>query len=512
MTVFVLRKKICIFFLTLFLLCNLINSLSCLPPETLLRYSCSPSISFLDNPHVYKHGFLYTLTHPKIIPSHYCQVNDNLWIDKNINKAISLNNSIIIFGLVSDIRNEHLTLEEIANNLANALAISENNFHIEGDYLSGRYTIIYKTSDNITKIVNDATGMRTIYHSQDGNVIAGHAKLVADNLADSFIQPIQGIFVGGYIGRYTPYENVFLLIPNTCIETITGTIERFYPRCTLTALSAKAAASHIAPWVTTALNSIASRKKLAISLTGGIDSRSTLALSLKTHHISNILYFTYTLENYPSTFKDAALAQHICSLLDVPHKTIITDSKKDPLRKYSLDIMHINNYSKRHAPLAIQTIKNIFNDNYIHVRSNLLEIGRLFFHDVEGASKLSLDTLYKLFLRKNSSISKEKLSKLKPFIITLLQDYITTTNLTQKTLFNYDMRDIYYWEQRMATWHSQLLIEWDYALETFIPWNARAILTTMLQVPFEDRITGKLFKNIISSHCPILQQVPINPP
>ena len=67
------------------------------------------------------------------------------------------------------------------------------------------------------------------------------------------------------------------------------------------------------------------------------------------------------------------------------------------------------------------------------------------------------------------------------------------------------------WEQRMATWIPQLLIETDIAYETFIPWNSRAVFTTMLQVSFEERKSWALFKKIIHDYCPAIDNWPINP-
>ena len=66
--------------------------------------------------------------------------------------------------------------------------------------------------------------MRAIFHSQDASIIAGHAKLVADNLANKTVEPIEINLGGGYPGRMTPYSGVFLLIPTTSIELGTGVI------------------------------------------------------------------------------------------------------------------------------------------------------------------------------------------------------------------------------------------------------------------------------------------------
>jgi hypothetical protein len=63
----------------------------------------------------------------------------------------------------------------------------------------------------------------------------------------------------------------------------------------------------------------------------------------------------------------------------------------------------------------------------------------------------------------------------------------------------------------MATWAPHVYMEQDLANETFIPWNARAVFTALLQVPFNDRRNATVFKKIIERFCPKIKDLPINP-
>lgn len=460
---------------------------------------------------VYKRGFLYSCLDSKIIPPHYHQINSNLWVDQDVEVAISSDQSVIIFGLVVDIRDERSSLKTIANNLAQALSISEIFFHKEGDFLCGRYSIIYNC-DGVTKIVTDATGMRAIYHSKNANVVAGHAKLVADNLANREVESKRNEFgYSGSLGRLTPYEGVFILIPNTALNLYSGNIKRFYPYGPLTTLSIKDGAQQMSSFVTTALKGLELKNdNLILSITAGVDSRCTLAYIRRLYQ-QVPQCFTYCNHLIAHNRRDAAFAKDLSLRFNFPHKVILVDPMA--IDENLLKIVQKNSYYLFH-PEIMQELINVYNtDNLVHIGSNLCEIGRAFFAKLSKETirnVFSQDVLCRLFFYNNGSRNKWTKKQLN-FIETALEEYTSFTNLNHKTLFNYDIRDIYYWEQRMATWYSQVCIAYDIVCETFIPYNARAILTIMLQLPFEDRISNALLKNIISDYWPEVEKLPINP-
>lgn len=56
----------------------------------------------------------------------------------------------------------------------------------------------------------------------------------------------------------------------------------------------------------------------------------------------------------------------------------------------------------------------------------------------------------------------------------------------------------------MGMWHQQVLAESDVAFETYIPFNARAILELFLVPEYGDRLYAKLFYEVISHEWPVL--------
>lgn len=452
----------------------------------------------------FNRGFLYAKQKPTFIPSHYNQINDNLWLCKEINHAFSLNNRICIFGLVTDVRNEKLSINIIANNLAKELDKSEEKFHIEGDFLCGRYVIIYKNKNNKEKIITDAAGMRPIYHSKTAHIITGHAKLLADNISKKIGNIKMSVYAGGCsIGRTTPYPNVYLLIPNNSLEIDTGIINRFFPRKPFEKMNVETATNFVEKCVINAIKGITMyNKPLLISLTAGIDSRSTLSISTNIKH--PIACFTYNVPNNSDVKRDVDIAKKICKELNVPHEIVQCSNNID---KNILDIFNANTYYSHNRP-AYDALNKKFNNNYIHLRSNLIEIGRTFgsFRNVEILD--TEDWLFPFFMKQNRN---KKLNDNDFNIVKEnLREYAKTTNLNKKSLHQYRASDMYYWEQRMATWMSQVLIDSDMAFNTFIPWNARCIFDAMFSIPYADRIKATILHNIISKNSPSIKNWPIN--
>ncbi len=74
----------------------------------------------------------------------------------------------------------------------------------------------------------------------------------------------------------------------------------------------------------------------------------------------------------------------------------------------------------------------------------------------------------------------------------------------------YDAHDLFYWEIRMGSWMSSVLLESDIAHDTYTSINSRRILDLFLGVAREERISGMIARHLISSSWPELFNYPIN--
>lgn len=76
---------------------------------------------------------------------------------------------------------------------------------------------------------------------------------------------------------------------------------------------------------------------------------------------------------------------------------------------------------------------------------------------------------------------------------------------------DYDPYDMLYWEHRMGTWHSNVVMETDPGFQTHIVFNSRRILTEVLSLSHADRRSGAAFTKAIELCWPELNNIPTNP-
>jgi hypothetical protein len=93
-------------------------------------------------------------------------------------------------------------------------------------------------------------------------------------------------------------------------------------------------------------------------------------------------------------------------------------------------------------------------------------------------------------------------------IVELFENYFKQNEYDK--LFNYDPYDIFYWEYRMGTWHSRILLESDMAHDTFIVYNTRNVLKKLLSLSPQERADGTIFYELINMNWPILNYWDIN--
>jgi hypothetical protein len=80
--------------------------------------------------------------------------------------------------------------------------------------------------------------------------------------------------------------------------------------------------------------------------------------------------------------------------------------------------------------------------------------------------------------------------------------------------FNYDVFDLFYWEQRCGNWLAMSQLEFDIAWkDIFTPFNCRELLVTMLAAKEKYRKPPKykLYWEVMSQLWPEVLSVPINP-
>lgn len=414
---------------------------------------------------------------------------------------------IVISGLVIDTYSPNEDIHSIAQNVRTYLSISEEYFLEYLDYLSGRFIIIYKYR-NKCYFYHDACGMKSAFYTFAKNkIISSHYQLVkniSQELEPSYISQVskeeKELFSYGYPGRTTPTKNIFHLTPNTRINITESRIERYFPR---EALEICSNTNTVELFVkNNFLNQIAAlknkNKKLVLSLTAGYDSRFTLAI-LK-EKLNELIFFTY--KSHEAHNIDLLMSKDIARKLNLIHRTFIirNEDRNDITFKEFCNVISKNSFYVHNRIIAYRYWQS-FSDKHIHIRSNLAEIGRLFY----GVSSNKFTAMDMIKLWGNKKLSNQCSDEIK----LAFDDFYITTNFNN--IYNYNPNDLFYWEHRMGTWLSQVLVESDPAFDTVILFNNRKVLKMLLSIPAEQRGKNTVFSHIINNFLPELKDWPINP-
>ena len=402
--------------------------------------------------------------------------------------------TVAILGSVLDTDIWSDDADRLARNAAVALLRSETALLEMVDAWAGRFLLIFESRGKV-RILTDACAMRSAYYSfSRGFVIASHVRLAAkavgagpsELMRQAHKDPRWQFGEGRFPGHATPFEEVWVLTPNTLIEVAEERVRRFFPREPLAEISAEDAAEAVAPILRRTVSEICAHNSVAVSLTGGLDSRVTLAAARE--RASEVEFFTYVHPRQEQHRADGALAREMAGALGLRHRLLDLGGEKGPAWEAFKRALTRSVHTK-HLPDAAFAYYKAFAGTDVHLRSNLGEIGRRYYrkHRVIVNKNMSARTMADIFKPKPMSDN--------PSVLALFRRYYETVEF--RGIRNYDPYDMLYWEHRMSSWHTPIVLQADSAFETLIVFNNRRVLVPLLGVPLPDRRTSKAFKRTI---------------
>lgn len=435
----------------------------------------------------------------------------NLFFDPDVESVIKKKNGfeIIILGHILNPFDGHSEIENIAEILLNKKISSEEVFLDYLDQLSGRF-VIFSSTPTATEIYHDACATRTVFYDVKSTraIISSHSTLIAEmsNYTESkFVKSLQKNPDFNRIrylpGLQTPFDEVLPLTPNTKYIVEEKQVQRIFPRRPLeTNSSIDNLVDDLIKIMQKQAKILNNKYNLSISLTAGIDSRLTYSMFKGLQR--NIEYFTHVNLSNPESYKeDVEIAKKLAVIGDVKHKVFEYGYNKED--DGLSDFTHIwkkNVGMNRGSVYLFKMYADLFPSNRMHVRSNLAEIGRVYYK--RNKNSLSAKSLAYLYTRTPLKYDKE--------IISHFQKFINITKFYQENFFNYDYFDLFYWEHRMCLWHSLIVLESDMAYDTHILYNNRLLLSKMLSAEYDVRINNELFLKIMKKVWPELLDLPIN--
>lgn len=460
---------------------------------------------------LYSRGFCFFPVGTASSPRHFREVVFRGWvlalhkdIDCAVAQAEKSDSFVALVGYGMDINRGHDDQARIAEALLSALEKSERNFFQLISDISGRYCILYSLGGRVS-VIGDACATKALFYAKDRPYCASHFQMVVEaaglgpsrqKLARDKDKRRRSCY--GYAAGETPDSNVALLLANMVLRVPSMLTERFYPFESLQTLDVESAASELLRLFRLQIKILADRYKLFVSLTAGLDSRVTLAACVGSEGVRTFSYLTQA-----GHLMDAALASDIAERLGFDHEIISSVQTKSREFSEFIEVLNNNNYH-RHNVVAAYGYLSLFCKGSIHIRSNLFEIGRAFYRSQRDRPvSLTAAGMAALYYRGFSEAEDADL-------VEDFQRYIDNSCLDQAT-HGYDLYDIFYWEQRMSSWHSMVLLEADPSVDTFLLFNSRRCIELALAVDLGRRCRGDVFCEIVRRADPQLLSFPINP-
>lgn len=409
---------------------------------------------------------------------------------------------LLCLGIIHDVRAPEQSSAEFCDSLLDALCRSEGSFFDALSFSCGRYVIVWRDAKNF-HAVTDATGMKSVYYCVTGDekVIASHVRLVAWNMMNPQAAP--GIRIKfGHPGIATLVEDVFLLTPNTCLDLSDMKPRRFWPKHAIQPLELDEAVELAGKYLQGAFDHYQIFYKPVISVTAGLDSR--LTLSLMRNHPNASLMTYYRNDAVDTDEVDLEFAKKFQEISQRPVDILYLRQSKAAPKDFEKIQSHNTTYDhiKRLAWVYYKKFRE--DDKVIHVRSNISEVGREFWRGKKFPVKTGKD-LARIYLYGD----KEYKANYTFRVIEYFEEFDRVTGLTQCAGL-IDLKSLFYWEFRMAAWHSGAVLESDPAFDTVSVYNCRRTLEILLSVDLKHRLKSAIIRKIIAQKWPRLSEYNVN--
>jgi len=396
------------------------------------------------------------------------------------------------------------------HDIAQFLMFHWDNRQAEIDKLVGRFAIILITEDGEIEIQTDAIGLRSVYFTtteKNGIVAGSHAKLVARAANDGQVKEVRQIHALGYPGIDTSYVDVYRIPPNNALSIRTGKLRRFFPIAPIVPTSLEESWDFAFTRAKQVVSGLANRleRPVLMSLTGGLDSRSTLAATKGLW--DKLDFFTYVSGQHPQHELDVMVASDIAAILGLRHQTVAyADISPNP---HVINAIKSNSFSVHQRNLSCAYFEFFGNQRYVHVRTNLMELARSNLYEHHGKNPAFL----------NGPNSAEKMAEY--YCLAGKRELSETISGAFARQFNdANMRaaleyaspwDLFFIEHRMGAWQAAVVAESDVSFDTIIAFNSREIIKRFIGVPQETRSTSNYLQKKIRSLIPEISDIPINP-
>ncbi len=370
---------------------------------------------------------------------------------------------------------------------------------------TGRYVIIHLKGDKLN-LVHDPIASRKIYYcNSQGDVwMASQSHLLAKvlgftktNNPEILKYYVSQEFVRlnhANIGDITLYDEIRQLIPNHFLKVKGMQAFRYWPKTKIEKRPLKEVTIECAKMIEGYMESITKRYEVMLPVTAGKDSRILLAATRRFKE--KVHYYINKPEHVSDNNVDISVPRRLLADLNLEFDIQVPSSEVDD--EFKKIYFHNNEYATTEFLPIIYNYYRKF-QNKVNLPGNTAAGGLEF---------------YKSKRIKKTGRRLAQLNRVDHYIFAnnYYDNWIAERQYLFQTL-KFEMIVLFYWEERLANWGTQIQIEKDIAQEEINIFNSRNLITLFLSVKPRN-ITIPFFKlhtRIIKLLWPDVLRIPINP-
>ena len=433
------------------------------------------------------------------------QIGDSLFVqahpDLELTQVKHREAQLTLLGYLLDPDNPVLGNHEILEQLLFRMKTPDDLF--QATYrLGGRWILILDDPCE-TILFHDPGGLRQVFYTDSNSLerwCASQPGIIAEELGLGVDKKAENEFLNSVYFQHTkeywwpgnsaPFKDLKHLSPNHYLDLGQGICHRYWPKEKLRDISLEEGVKQSSDILTGLIESAFNRFKLAFALTAGWDTRVLLAASKEFRR--GIVYYTCIYYDLTEDSPDLKIPGRLLSKLGLKHHIIHCPSQ---MQNDFREIYH------RNVVTAHDAWAHIAQGLYYHYPQNRVCVKGVISSEIV---RFALRGYYHYALANRENVSVESLAGLanmeaNPFAIAHFTTWLSEARGIAER-HNINIVELFGWEQITGNWQAMNELEWDIVHETFVPFNCRKLLTTLLGVDakFRKPLEYELYRRIVS--------------
>ncbi len=356
---------------------------------------------------------------------------------------------------------------------------------------TGRFVLICISAGQIF-LMNDATATRKIYYSHHNNnvycaslplllaKITGIAKTRNTDMLNFYKSSSFRFLNNSNIGNTTSYDDIFQLMPNHYLHLNEHRTMRYWPNARFEKMSLQDASITGAEMIKGYMKSISNRYEIMLPVTAGKDSRTLLCATKDIHN--KVFYYINKEDTMKETSSDIRIPRQLFEKLNLEFHVL------DPY--ISIDPEFERIYFKNNEDASLKYLP-LIHYYYTHFSEKV---------NLPGNFAISG---YDMYGKDDSRLTAKILAKFNysecfDFAVKYYGNWLAEAKVLREK-YAINLMVLFYWEERLGNWGTQVQLDKDIAQEEFNLYNSNKLITTFMSVDpaHVDRPDFRLFKEIM---------------